>query len=107
MITDEQVRNHIQALPFRRGQTISIPDVLAALEAYEQSKWVKFDSDDESTYPQKSGHHIAYDGRAVSHKYWDNTGDDKRFRNQSWFVSDSVNFKKVTRWQYLPVPTNI
>ena len=102
MITDEQVNCFIAFVLTTQTPVSDVrEDVRKALEAYEKSKWVKFDIDDESTYPQRTGHHIAFDGRYVSHKYWNNTGD-KRGTNQSWFVSESVNAQKVTHWQPLP-----
>lgn len=106
MITDEQLRITCKAFYGKHIQPDCCCDeelqvIRRTLEAYEQSKWVKFDVNDESTWPQRKGHHIACDGRNVFHKYWDNTGD-RRFRNNSWFVADSVLFKKVTHWQPLP-----
>ena len=106
MITDEQAINALTIFydetfhPNRTNLSL-VEDMRRALEDYDRNKWVKFDVDDESTWPQRKGHHIACDGRNVAHKYWDNTGD-RRFRNNSWFVADSVLFKKVTHWQYLP-----
>lgn len=102
MITDEQVCVACAAYDSSDVAHSQLAAMRKALEAYEQSKWVEFNVNDESTYPQKSGHHIVFDGRGVSYKYWDNTEDEKRFRNQSWFVSESVNFKKATHWQPLP-----
>ena len=104
MITDEQVKQACAAYEKHRSLNVFSDNLHAmrkALEAYEQSKWVKFDEYDESTYPQRTGHYITFDWRYVSHKYWNNTGD-KRGTNQSWFVSESVNAQKVTHWQPLP-----
>ena len=105
MITDEQVKLAVNTYLGRHtGDYVAngnLADMRKALEAYEQNKWVKFDANDPSTYPQRTGHHIAFDGRYVSHKYWNNTGD-KRVTNQSWFVSESVNAQKISHWQPLP-----
>lgn len=77
MITDEQV---IKALDVYYGiehvggaRESLIEGMRKALEAYEANKWVKFDVDDESTWPQRKGHHIVFDGRNVMFKYWDST----------------------------------
>ena len=105
MITDKQVNVFINVFELNGGHFLGnneFDSVRKALEAYEQSKWVKFDVNDESTYPKRVGNHIVSDGRNVSHKYWDNTREHKQYRNQSWFVSESVNNKKVTHWSYLP-----
>ena len=96
MITDEQVRNHIQALPFRIGQTISIPAVREALEAYEASKWVKFDEYDESTYPP-------FDVRVLTKLKGDfgvDMGIDFMTHSFEWY--NSIRMSYVTHWQLLP-----
>ncbi len=113
MITDEQVKEAVNAWANARALnrfstnpefSFDAEAMRKALEAYEQSKWVKIDVDDESTYPQKTGFYVAFDGRYESYKYWDRAiGGDKRSINQSWFVSESVNSKKVTHWQPLPI----
>ena len=55
MITDEQVRlvaNILLNAPFGHNPPDDwVTDTRKALEAYEAGKWVKFDVDDESTYP--------------------------------------------------------
>ena len=105
MITDEQIFTACEVFYKNErvlGHNLDVA-MRKALEAYEQSKWVKFDVDDESTWPQRTGHHIIFDGCYVAYKRWDRAiGGDKRCVNQSWFVSESVNFKKATHWQYLP-----
>ena len=101
IVTDEQFTFFNDYYVVRAGYTHK-ETLREALEVYEQRKWVKFDVDDKSTYPQRSGHYISFDGRYVSHRYWNNTGQDKRGTNQSWFVSESVNAQKVTHWQPLP-----
>ena len=56
MITDEQVNAFINAFELNGGHFLGnneFDTVRKALEAYEQSKWVKFDVDDESTYPKR------------------------------------------------------
>ena len=96
MITDEQVRNHIQALPFRIGQTIPIPAVREALEAYEASKWVKFDEYDESTYPP-------FDVRVLTKLKGDfgvDMGIDFMTHSFEWY--NSIRMSYVTHWQLLP-----
>lgn len=50
MITDEQVE--IVSSILAQGYSNNDDRVRKALEAYEQSKWVKFDVNDESTYPK-------------------------------------------------------
>lgn len=106
MITDEQVQAACRAYYGEDNTTnyehYELVDMRKTLEAYEQSKWVKFDVDDDSSYPQKTGHHLTFDGRYVSHRYWNNTGENKRDVNQAWFVSTSVTSKKATHWQPLP-----
>ena len=54
MITDEQVNAFINAFELNGGHFLGnneFGNVRKALEAYEASKWVKFDVNDESTYP--------------------------------------------------------
>lgn len=51
MITDEQINEAYE--PIRKAGYVihHLGCVKDALEAYEQSKWMKFDVDDESSYP--------------------------------------------------------
>lgn len=53
MITDTQVNKFLLVLQTNPdfGRDIHV-DIRKALEAYEQSRWVKFDEYDESTYPK-------------------------------------------------------
>ena len=75
-----------------------IDSVRTALEAYEQSKWVEFDVDDESTWPVVPDgwlnvEVIVHDAKnitdKVSHDY---------FRPTCGFN----HYSDVTHWQYLP-----
>ena len=52
MITDEQVKIAECAYNHRSVAHSFSAAMRKALEAYEASKWVKFDVDDETTYPQ-------------------------------------------------------
>ena len=80
-----------------------IDSVRTALEAYEQSKWVKFDEEDESTYPEKDSEVLLQIGYSfiVGWLYVDDNQTDR-----IWVCSESRNeitdLSKVSRWQYLP-----
>lgn len=50
-VTDEQVRVFKDTYNLLAGHC-DFESVRAALEAYEQSKWIKFDVNNESTYPK-------------------------------------------------------
>lgn len=72
MATDEQVNAFINAFELNGGH-YSLVNVRKALEAYEDSKWVKFDADDETTHPRDS--HVCivvyHTGRVSTDKWSD------------------------------------
>ncbi len=98
MITDEQVQAACRAYYGEDNTTnyehYELVDMRKALEAYEASKWVKFDEYDESTYPPNSNHVIVlYHSGAVSCDGW--------VRGlRVWKHAGCINC--VTHWQYLP-----
>ena len=51
MITDKQVKIACAAYNSTDVAHSQLAAMCKALKAYEQSKWVKFDAEDESTYP--------------------------------------------------------
>lgn len=94
MITDEQIDIVSKQL------SISYADdemrVRKALEAYEQSKWVRFDADDESTYPP-------FDVRVLTKLKGDFGVDmsiDFMAHNKEWY--NAIRLRYVTHWQHLP-----
>lgn len=95
MITDEQVKAAIFAYHDEHHYHPQImADMRKALEAYEQSKWVNFDVDDETTHPRDSQVCIVvYHTGRVSADKW---SDLHRF----WVYASCRTC--VTHWQYLP-----
>lgn len=92
MITDEQIS--IVADILSQGFSDNDARVRKALEAYEASKWVKFDVDDSTTYPPNSNHVIVlYHSGAVSCDGWVKG-------LMTWKYAGCINC--VTHWQYLP-----
>ena len=100
MIEDEQVLVLLKVFYPRTYAPCleEIEDMRKALEAYEQSKWVEFDVDDESTWPVVPDgwlnvEVIVHDAKnitgKVSHDY---------FRPTCGFN----HYSDVTHWQYLP-----
>ena len=100
MITDEQVKIAANSYLSRPIDSYlpdgNLTDMRKALEAYEQSKWVKFDVDDESTYPP-------FDVRVLT-KLKDDFGKDMSvdFMTHSFEWYNSIRLSYVTHWQYLP-----
>ena len=100
MITNEQVQAACRAY-YGEGNTTNyenyeLVDMRKALEAYEQSKWVKFDEYDESTYPP-------FDVRVLT-KIKGNFGVDMGmdFMTHSFEWYNSIRLSYVTHWQLLP-----
>ncbi len=95
MITDEQV---IAAIAEFYKSGTGNGGMRKALEAYEQSKWVKFDVNDESTYP------IVPDGYVnIEVNVYDTVNNNNI--NHDYFHPDyGFNHYQhhVTHWQPLP-----
>lgn len=103
MITDEQVMKACDAYDeynvdhnntLLRG-ACSGHAMRNAIEAYEQSKWVKFDINDQSTYPPLETDVACDEGYAV----YLLRRTEKEF---AWKFSDSDDTPAVTHWQPLP-----
>ena len=93
MITDELVNAFINAFELNGGHFLGnneFDTVRKALEAYEQSKWVKFDVNDESSYPP---------ARSVIVKKKNGSIGVAFFANNRWSPRKDI---VVTNWQYLP-----
>lgn len=98
MITDEQVRAAVSTYHDAYHYHPQImEDMRKALEAYEASKWVKFDVNDESTYP------IVPDGYVnIEVNVYDTVNNNI---NHDYFHPDyGFNHYQhhVTHWQPLP-----
>lgn len=95
MITDEQVE--IAGKAFYEDNTTFRSGMRKALEAYEASKWVEFDVNDESTYP------IVPDGYVnIEVNVYDTVNNNI---NHDYFHPDyGFNHYQhhVTHWQLLP-----
>ena len=95
MITDEQVRAAVSTYhdAYHHHPQI-MADMRKALEAYEQSKWIEFDVNDETTHPK--------DNQLCSVVY--HTGqvctDKWSVMPKSWVYASCPNY--VTHWQPLP-----
>ena len=98
-ITDKQVMKALDAyygIEHIGGARESlIEGMRKALEAYEQSKWVKFDINDQSTYPPLETDVACDEGYAV----YLLRRTEKEF---AWKFSDSDDTPAVTHWQPLP-----
>ena len=93
MITDEQV---VTAIAEFYKQGTGNGGMRKALEAYEQSKWVKFDEYDETTYPP-------FDVRVLTKLKGDfgvDMGIDFMTHSFEWY--NSIRLSYVTHWQPLP-----
>ena len=93
MITDKQLQTVANVLDIPLSAIL----LRKALEAYEASKWVKFDVNDESTYP------IVPDGYVnIEVNVYDTVNNNI---NHDYFHPDyGFNHyqQHVTHWQYLP-----
>jgi hypothetical protein len=98
MITDEQVMKALDAyygIEHVGGARESlVEEMRKALEAYEASKWVKFDIDDETTHPRdRQVCNVVYHTGRVNTDKW---SDLHRF----WVYAACRTC--VTHWQPLP-----
>ena len=93
MITDEQITEALTAYLDGYGARSLNESMRKALEAYEKSKWVKFDIDDKSTHPQNLQHVIVLYHTGV-------VGSDKWSILKIWMFSGCKEC--VTHWQPLP-----
>ena len=100
MITEEQVHAMAEACDDCSSDMagVNYQAIRQALEAYEQSKWVKFDINNPSTYPQAGCHAFRYlvittNGvqRIIIIAHWDGL---------EWFANQR-NIE-VYHWQPLP-----
>lgn len=111
MITDEQVDLATNAMTdyedkmFDGIGSVTVNDaVRVALETYEQSKWVKFDVDDKSTFPP-----IDKDSDYLSIPVNTSTGFTVRFSYIAYewltedgcFVDERISYENLY-WQPLP-----
>ena len=112
MITDKQIedainvikcaeRHNVQACldEFKKVGQHAIPPELfirQLLEGYEQSKWVKFDAEDESTYPP------FYVRVLTKHKgdFGVDMGIDFMTHSFEWYNAFRLSYE--THWQPLP-----
>jgi hypothetical protein len=95
MITDEQVKAAVTTYhdAYHHHPQI-MADMRKALEAYEQSKWVKFDAYDKSTYPP-------FDVRVLVKLKGDfDVRIDFMTHILEWH--NAIRLSYVTHWQYLP-----
>jgi hypothetical protein len=93
VITDEQVKIAECAYNHRSVAHSFSAAMRKALEAYEASKWVKFDIDDKSTHPQNLQHVIVLYHTGV-------VGSDKWSILKIWMFSGCKEC--VTHWMPLP-----
>ena len=99
MITDEQIIKSLDEFYHtenREYHSLLISSMRGAIESYEQSKWVKFDEYDESTYPP-------FDVRLLTKLKGDfgvDMGIDFMTHSFEWYNSIRVSY--VTHWQLLP-----
>ena len=92
MITDNQVKVAIEE--YWSIETDELPAMRKALEAYEASKWVKFDVNDETTHPRdRQVCNVVYNTGRVNTDKW---SDLHRF----WVYTSCRTC--VTHWQPLP-----
>jgi hypothetical protein len=96
MITNEQVLDAIVAF-YKSGTGNG--GMRKALEAYEQSKWIKFDVDDASTYPP-----IMSGSGIFSENMVTNGRDIARFchSTKTWSIKLPHELWEITHWQPLP-----
>lgn len=103
MITEEQVKLAMKTFDIAMdgrddGQSQNELNCMRkALEAYEASKWVKFDEYDESTYPP-------FDVRVLTKLKGGDFGFDMSidFMTHSFEWYNSIRLSYVTHWQLLP-----
>ena len=96
MITDEQVKIMLGAI-WGSVETIweaEFEDTRKALEAYEASKWVKFDVDDELTHP--------LDNQICNVRYHTGQINTDKWSDLHRFWVYAACPKCVTHWQPLP-----
>jgi len=98
-ITDEQCKVFNRAsVEYRNLEgmlTSQINEVKAGLEAYEQSKWIKFDKGDERTWPGNMERVFVRD---------EDIGClSARHSSAGWYLEGELDKSdKVTHWQPLP-----
>lgn len=96
MITAEQITEALTAYLDGYGARSLNESMRKALEAYEQSKWVKFDEYDEATYPP-------FDVRVLTKLKGDfgvDMGIDSMSHSLEWY--NAIRLSYVTHWQPLP-----
>ena len=107
MITDEQVKlavnTYFNAPPWNSPPSKVIKDMRKALETYEQSKWVKFNIDDKSTFPPREtcNHYeslIVCTNKNVTARF--------NYRTYEWVTEDGYFVQEIgyenIHWQPLP-----
>lgn len=110
MITEEQIKEFDESLEI--GSFGRAENIRECLEEYEQSKWIKFDPQDESTWP-KSGDSVlvlidkdALDELDYEHKaYFSDFFTSSRtcYFDFDVYHADECGMS-VTHWQPLPEP---
>lgn len=108
MITDEQIEKMVSdiAIHTKLKEHTPFSAVANALESYEQSKWIRFDPDDESTWPENKTKVYAYPHGFRSHFERENS------HGLFWaFIAEKDGrdielelLRNVTHWQPLPEP---
>ena len=97
MITDEQVKVALDAY-YYHGNVMR-----EALEAYEQSKWVKFDINNPSTHPsiEQNVNAVTFRGKVVTLRF-NGIDDETGLPMWFWQATDDQTNLTVTHWQPLP-----
>lgn len=102
MITDEQAEVAVRV--YHEGMEIPdrtmpalINDMRKAIEAYEQSKWVKFDADDLSTAPDSTADSLWSEAVIAITK-----GNHEPQIAQYHYGKHRFDVNDVIRWRYFP-----
>lgn len=100
MISDKQIEefeNRIESIIEAYAPSSIVREELRnAIEAHEQNKWIEFDKDDTSTWPEPNTPVLITDGENIGHAVQPGTGF---FRI---IASNTPVAHNLTHWQYPP-----
>ena len=97
MITEEQINEIYERTDTNWNDNWLVDFAKELIKAHEDSKWVKFDSEDETTYPP-----VGITDLIVATECCGTFGETVIFTGCEFYDGYSKEVRNVTHWQRLP-----
>ena len=97
MITDEQIMQIFEKTDRPDLNDFTVRFARAIIEEHEQRKWIKFNQENESTYPKDEDTYIVFNGysKQAHPAIW-------LTPEKQWSFDEADYLETITHWQPLP-----